>query len=116
MVDVTLGTQHRDIISVDDIIVAIEAIIGSDLKGYQEISVGTGIAPTISELVDYIWEETGRKSTVNKGAVPMRDNEPDSVGDNTVLESLTEWRPVYWKTGIREMINTMREELNENID
>lgn len=103
-VNVTLGTQHRDIIAVEDIIHAIMIVVQSDLHGYQEISVGTGIAPSISELVDYIWEQTGRKSIIHKGAVVMRENEPDCIADISKLSSLADWKPVDWKTGISNMI------------
>lgn len=108
-VNTTLGTQHRDIIAADDVIQAIMIVLNSGLKGYAEIPVGTGIAPTISELVDFIWEETGRKSKVNKGVIPMRSNEPDCAADIKILESLGDYKPVAWKTGIKEMIRKIRE-------
>lgn len=105
VVNVTAGTQHRDIICIDDILKAIKAVIYSQLKGYHEVFVGTGVAPTISELIDYMWEKSGKKSIVNKGAIPMRPNEPDCVADTSVLCSLTEWNPIYWKDGIGNMID-----------
>ena len=109
-VDVTLGMQHRDIIFIDDVIKAIIAVFRSELHGYQEVSVGTGIAPTISELVDYVWQETGKLSLVKKGAVPMRPNEPDCIADNTKLCSITQWNPIGWQQGIRIMINELKEQ------
>ncbi len=106
VVDVTAGTQHRDIIFIDDVVNAIIKVIEDEkLKGYHEIPVGTGTAPTISELVDYIWEQTGKVSVVNKGAVPMRKNEPDCCADISVLQSIGEWEPVFWKDGIKHMIS-----------
>ena len=110
-VNVTVGTQRRDIVAVEDIISALMGIFHSDIHGYIEIPVGTGIAPSISELVDYIWEETGKKSIVNKGAVPMRDFEPDCVADTSRLKEIMDWNPVYWKNGISNMINRMEENL-----
>ncbi|MCR4746665.1 MAG: NAD(P)-dependent oxidoreductase [Lachnospiraceae bacterium] len=107
-VNVTLGTQHRDIIAVEDIINAILIVIDSDLHGYHEISIGTGIAPTISELVDYIWEKTGKRSIIHKGAVPMRENEPDCKADISRISSLTDWNPIDWKSGINKMIDDRR--------
>lgn len=107
-VNVTLGTQHRDIICVDDVVKAVMATMNSDLNGYWEIPVGTGIAPQISELVDFIWNETGRRSEVNKGGVPMRKNEPDCVADTAVLEKVCNWTPVYWQDGIRKMIQDIK--------
>lgn len=107
-IETTLGTQKRDIIAVCDVVKAILLIIHSDIKGYHEISVGTGISPSISEIVDFIWEETGRKSKVSKGAIPMRKGEPDCIADTTFLQSLGTWNPVDWKTGIREMVYVIK--------
>ncbi len=106
-VETTVGTQKRDIIASDDIIRAIKMVIESDISGYNEIPVGTGTAPTISEIVDYIWEETGKKSKVYKGAIPMRLNEPDCVADTSKLKKLGEWNPIPWKEGIHNMIKLM---------
>ena len=106
-VNVTEGTQLRDIVAVEDIINAIIGVFHSDVHGYAEIPVGTGFSPSISELVDYIWAETGKKSVVNKGAVPMRDYEPDCVADTSKLKEIMEWNPIYWKNGISEMIKIM---------
>lgn len=104
-INVTLGTQHRDIIFIEDVVDAIIRVIHSQLKGYWEIPVGTGIAPAISELVDYIWEETGKKAKINWGGVKMRDNEPDCIADTSILNRIGEWDPMYWKDGIRKMIS-----------
>ncbi len=106
-VETTIGTQHRDIICSDDIVKAILTVMNSDLEGYHDIPVGTGIAPTISEIVDFIWEETGKKAEVCKGMIPMRINEPDCVADTTILRSLTDWKPKPWKKGLKEMIKQM---------
>lgn len=106
-VETTIGTQKRDIVSAEDILKAIKLVIYSNLEGYNEIPVGTGIAPTISEIVDYIWNQTGRKSEVHKGAIPLRNNEPDCVADTTLLSGLGDWNPVYWKDGIKKLINRM---------
>ena len=107
VVETTIGTQRRDIIAAEDILKAIKMVIYSDIEGYNEIPVGTGVAPTISEIVDYIWEKTGCRSDVCKGAIPMRNNEPDCVADTTILRSLGEWNPIPWKKGILNMIRKM---------
>ncbi len=103
-VNTTTGSQRRDIIAAEDVVQAVGMVIGSGQKGYLEVPVGTGIAPTVSEILDHIWEETGRRSRVNKGAVPMRENEPDCVADTAFLESIGIWEPMDWRAGIRQMI------------
>ena len=108
-VETTIGTQRRDIIYSDDVVKAIMMVFNSNLRGYHEKPVGTGEAPTISEIVDFIWKETGEKSKIRKGVVPLRDNEPDCVADTTLLKTLGNWNPVSWKSGIRKMIRTMEE-------
>lgn len=112
-VDTTIGTQRRDIISADDIVDAIMLVIRSKLTGFHEIPVGTGIAPTISEIVDYIWNNTGRKSKINKGVIAMRSNEPDCIADTSLLKSIGKWEPVHWKQGIAAMIKQMEGKENE---
>ena len=107
-VDTTIGTQHRDIIAAEDILKAIDIVMESDLSGFNEIPVGTGVAPSISEIVDFIWNETGKISKINKGAIPMRPDEPDCVADTSVISSIAEWNPTYWKDGLRNMIDKMQ--------
>ena len=112
-VNITIGTQKRDIISSYDIVKAILAVIDNTPSGYNEIPVGTGISPSISEIVDFIWEETGKRSKVNKGVVPMRKNEPSCVADITKISSLCNWNPVFWKDGLKQMINSMQKEIRK---
>ena len=109
-VSVSIGSQKRDIIAVSDILKAIEQILFSDKTlGYREIPVGTGVSPTIAEIVDYIWDETGRVSTINWGAFPMRENEPDCCADISILQEYGVWDPIFWKDGISQMINEVKE-------
>lgn len=103
-VEVTIGTQRRDIIAAEDIVNAIFVVMNSDLSGYNEIPVGTGKAPAMSEIVDFIWSETGRRSKVTKGAIPMRKNEPDCVADIRIISGLCNWNPIPWKEGLKQMI------------
>lgn len=107
-VEVTLGTQHRDIISVNDVVNALNMILNARLEGYSKIPVGTGTASTVSEIVDFIWDRTGRKSVVHKGAVPMRENEPDCIADTSALRAIGEWNPLQWQKGLLEMIEQMK--------
>lgn len=118
-VNVTLGTQQRDIISADDVVEAILRIKDSEWTGYQEIGVGTGIAPTVREIVDFIWKETGEQAKVNYGAIPMRSDEPNCVADISVMNTMClGWKPIFWEDGLRKMIFDIQkeEEKNEGIN
>lgn len=112
-VNMTLGTQKRDIIWVEDIVNAVAMVIHANILGYHQISVGTGTAPSVSEIVEYIWEETGFCSKLNKGAVPMREHEPDCVADTSFLSGIGKWDPVDWKTGLHRMIEDIRYEMEQ---
>lgn len=107
-VPASIGTQKRDIISVEDIVKAVFMVLDAGLKGFYEIPVGTGVGPTISELLDYIKIKTGSNAVIHKGAYPMRADEPDCVADISFLKSIGEWNPTPWKEGIANMIETMR--------
>ncbi len=113
-VNMTLGTQKRDIIWVEDIVNAVAMVIHANIPGYHQISVGTGEAPSVSEIVEYIWEETGFCSKLNKGVVPMREHEPDCVADTSFLSGIGKWDPVDWKTGLHRMIENVRYEMEYN--
>lgn len=109
IVNTTIGTQKRDIIAVSDVVKAIMMIMKSEIRGFQVISVGTGIAPSISEVIDFIWDKTGRRSIVNKGAVPLRPDEPDCIADTRFLRSLGDWNPISWLDGLSEMVEERKQ-------
>lgn len=111
IVNTTYGTQLRDIIAVEDVVNLIVEIIYRQLRGFNSIDIGTGIAPAISELVDFIWEKTGRKSVVNKGAIPMRPNEPNCIADMSIVHRILDYKPIYWKDGINKMIDDIRRDI-----
>lgn len=110
-VNITLGIQKRDIIWVEDIVNAVAMVFHANIPGYHKISVGTGASPSISEIVEYIWEETGFCSKLNKGVIPMRDQEPDCIADTSFLSSIGKWNPVDWRTGLHRMIEDVRREM-----
>lgn len=112
-INVTLGTQRRDIISVDDVVYAIISATKADLKGYNRVPVGTGVAPKIREIVNYIWITTGKKSVVNYGAIPMRIDEPDCVADTHFISQVCEWTPIEWTNGLKIMIDNIKKNQNK---
>jgi len=73
----TDGLQQRDFIYIDDVIDAYKVLIGNmdKLDYFETVSVGSGIAPTVRELVKVIHECSHSKSILEFGAVEMRKNE-----------------------------------------
>lgn len=112
VVNITAGTQHRDIIAVEDVVNWIMLIMKNKFSMYNSFDIGTGIGPSINDLVDYIWDKTGRKSVINKGAVPMRKNEPDCIADISEITKLVNYKPIYWKDGISKMIEEIRRNIS----
>ncbi|MBD5393043.1 MAG: NAD(P)-dependent oxidoreductase [Lachnospiraceae bacterium] len=108
-VKVTIGTQHRDIIAIQDVIDAILFIINIAPKGYNEIPLGVGEAPSMREIVEFIHHTTNSKSKVYFGAIPMRENEPDCVADVSKLKKMGFSCKWSWKTGLQKMIQEIDE-------
>lgn len=102
--ELTIGTQKRDIIYIDDVIESIVFLIGKELKGYWKIPIGTGEGPTIRQVIEYMHNVTESKSELCFGAIPMRQNEPDSIADISILKELGFQIKYSWQAGIDKMI------------
>ncbi len=109
ILNVTIGTQHRDIIAIQDVVRAILFTIEYGIKGYNEIPVGTGEAPSIREIVEFIHDVTQSQSHICFGSVPMRANEPDCVADITKLKAMGFVCQHSWKAGLQKMIQDIAE-------
>lgn len=109
-IDLTEGTQNRDIIYVEDACRVITKIVGESWNGYLEIPVGTGQAPSIREIVSYMAELTGSKSVLNWGKVPMRKGgEPNCIADLSVLSQYGIEIELDWKLGLKKMFDELKE-------
>lgn len=75
--NLTAGTQRRDFIYIDDVTSAYQTILDKldVLNSFETISIGSGKAPTIKNVVEMIHECTRSKSQLCFGAIPMRNNE-----------------------------------------
>ena len=100
----TVGTQKRDLIYIDDVYNAIMFAVNGGVSGYQIIPVGTGDAPVIREIILYIHDLLHSQSELRFGAVPMRVDEPDCVADITLLSSLGFKARYHWKDGLKRML------------
>lgn len=110
-IDLTEGTQKRDIILVDDVVRVVVEIINRPLQGFMEIPVGSGEAPTIRQIVLYMKEITGSNSVLNWGKKPMRTGgEPDCVADLSVLNTMGIKIQNDWKAGLKKMLEERKRE------
>lgn len=81
-VDLTEGTQLRDIVRVEDVLEIILKLLESDyVRGYKILPIGSGEQHSIREIMEYMKESIGSTSELKFGAVPIRDREPDTLAD-----------------------------------
>ena len=106
--EATEGSQHRDYIVTDDVVDMLSFLALSDTltEDFYSVPVGTGTAPAIREILDFLKQETGSGSKILYGARPMRKDEPSTCADLSMLRKLGYGRePVSWRDGMRMMIN-----------
>ncbi|GHU16253.1 hypothetical protein FACS1894163_05260 [Spirochaetia bacterium] len=110
----TEGTQRRDYIFIDDVIEVLYFLL--DCKkialladsGYN-IPVGTGIAPSIKEIILFLSEEIHSQSKLKFGAIEMRKNEPSTKADLSILRKLGFSRSLtFWQDGMRQVIGSIK--------
>ena len=82
--DLTDGTQKRDIVRVEDILGLIKKIMSFEyVKGYQILPIGSGENHSIREIIEFMKSEMKSESKLNFGKVPSRVGEPDTLADIT---------------------------------
>lgn len=89
--ELTTGDQRRDFIYIGDVVTAYDAIADNlgDLGNVEKISVGSGYAGTIRNLVEKINYVTESTTSLKFGALPYRKDEVMvSKADTSRLESL----------------------------
>lgn len=110
--ELTAGTQRRDIVTIEDVVEAILFVIRLNSNGYQEFSVGTGEGPSVREVLTYAHEVIGSASKLDFGAIPMRQGESDCIANPLELTQLGFTYKYDWKSGISKMIHEMEKRYN----
>ncbi|ABM02623.1 UDP-glucose 4-epimerase [Psychromonas ingrahamii 37] len=93
----TNGLQQRDFIYINDVVDAYKVLIENidKLDSFETVPVGSGLAPSVRELVEMIHSCSHSKSMLDFGAVAMRVNElMYSCADTSRLKQLG-WQPAY---------------------
>jgi nucleoside-diphosphate-sugar epimerase len=104
-IDLTTGLQQRDYISIEDVISSIEYLALTEKILPAAVPLGSGISPSIREIIQYLALETHSQSKLNFGAIPSRKQEPSTWANLSILRSLgfkNEF--TYWKEGMKRMI------------
>lgn len=103
--DLTTGTQKRDFVYIGDVLDVYEAVLNREIAGtYVNIPVGTGEAPSIREVVEYLKECTHSNSELRFGAIPNRKREVDSACDVRKLQEIGIVPQIHWQDGMKNMI------------
>ena len=112
-IDLTLGTQERDFIYIDDVVEAYGLIFrnsDSIAVNFKQIDVGTGKVTVIRDLVELIHGVTNSSSNLNFGAIPIRDGEVmHSKADTKYLEDIGWSCQFSVEAGIKRMFDLERE-------
>lgn len=106
--DLTAGTQNKDFVFVEDVENVFSSLLSTSLTGYHNIPVGTGYAPPLREVIEYLHMITHSTSTLQFGAVPMRVNEPSSHCDTTLLKELGLECTCFWKDGMKIILGDQK--------
>lgn len=101
----TSGEQLRDFVFVEDVLDAVMLVIHhEELPGYLDLPIGTGEAPSIREMVQYLKKLLGSESQLQFGAVPSRPNEPSTWADLSVYHMLGGSIKYPWKQGLKHLL------------
>ena len=109
------GYQKRDLVFVEDVVRGlIAAATVPNIEG-QIINLGSGIAHTLREVAQRIWEIAAARSLLMIGARKAQPGELyDTWADITLAQSLLNWSPtVSLNRGLERTIEHVRKQLEE---
>jgi nucleoside-diphosphate-sugar epimerase len=106
--DLTAGEQLRDFVYIQDVTNAYNLLINklADLAPFENVEVGSGVAPSIREFVETAHRLTKSTTSLAFGAVPYRTNEAMvCCADISRMRQLG-WAPEFdLDAGLQETIN-----------
>jgi len=109
------GTQKRDLVFVEDVVKGlIAAATTPNIEG-SVINLGSGIARSLRDVAQLIWESAGAQSRLMIGA---RSGQPeefyDTWADITLASRLLNWNPIVnLEAGLERTIDHMRRQAEE---
>lgn len=109
------GYQKRDLVFVEDVVRGvIAAATAPNIEG-QIINLGSGIAHSLREVAQRIWEIAAARSLLMIGARKAQPEELyDTWADITLAQRLLNWTPtVSLNTGLERTIEHVRRQMDE---
>lgn len=102
--EVSSGVQVRDYLHLEDVALAIIAVVESDLVG--PVNIGSSSPVKVREIVSLLAEIIGRPDLIDFGARPTDAADPPFIcANNSKLMSDTNWEPRYdLEEGLRATI------------
>jgi len=103
--ELTAGTQKRDLIHIDDVLRTYEIVVEKDFsENNKEIPVGTGVAPSIREVVEFLKKLIKSNSELCFGAVSMCNDKIESSCNVSTLQELGVLPMIPWKEGLKRVV------------
>jgi CDP-paratose synthetase len=91
--NLTIGTQQRDFIHLEDVVSGILHLINHTQSYFSRIPLGSGEAISVRDLVERIHAISASHAELRFGTVALRSGEPDCCkADITIMRSLG-WKP-----------------------
>lgn len=111
-IPLTLCTQKRDFLYIDDAVNAIDIIIKNMHNindGFEEFHVGTNNDYVLKDVIFKLKKIANSKSTFNFGAIKFRDKEPISSKKNMDKILNLGWKPeVLLEKGLKKMLKNKK--------
>jgi UDP-glucose 4-epimerase len=89
----TAGTQVRDWIYVEDVAAGLTAMLGTPLPPATTLDIGTGIATSLIDVANLIYQTANRGGQPLPGTLPSRSGEdPAQIADSAQTHTLIDWQ------------------------
>lgn len=103
-IDLTDGLQKRDFIYIDDVVsILLHLAEIKEFPAYLNFPIGTGCAPTIREIVEYLKTVTNSRSPLNFGTIAKRPGEPSTQANLSTMRAYNISINYNWKRGMEKM-------------
>lgn len=112
LLNLTIGTQKRDFVHIDDVVSAVRCVAkveSTEIQNFQIFPVGSGLAVPVRSFAETARRIAGANTELRFGAIAVRGNEPDAQPANLALMAHLGWAPtIDLERGLTETITEER--------